>query len=42
MRVFLSGLAELLPVSLIPYLFLGAGLLVTAFCFALAFLFIRR
>lgn len=36
MRELLDKLIDLAPTSLIPYLFFGGGLLVTAICFAAA------
>ena len=42
MRELLDEIVEFLPVSLIPYLIFGGGLLVTAFCFAAAYLLNRK
>ena len=42
MRELLDEIIEFLPVSLIPYLIFGAGLVVTALCFAAAYLLNRK
>ena len=42
MRELLDEIIEFLPVSLIPYLIFGVGLLVTAVCFAAAYFLNRK
>ena len=42
MREFLESVWAALPVSLVPYIILGGGVLLTAFCFALAYLLNRK
>ena len=42
MRELLDGIVEFLPVSLIPYLIFGGGLVVTAVCFAAAYFLNRK